>query len=173
MTVVLDDGLNRRLTFRGGKLGNWFDIVTWDGVLVFNGDMGSYMFARIPDMFQFFQTDDTFRINPDYWASKMIAVDASSSYKVLSETKARAEVAHIARNIRKHGRNADVHELLESVDYYSNRDGFFNSIADWTWEFPDVYYSDLEEHSYGFLWCLHAIVWGIEKYNASKANAGV
>src|ERR1039457_99476 len=70
MTVIHDDGLYRHLRFQ--KPGSWiygYDIVTWPGYLAITGDAGEYMFARLPDMFEFFAGND--RINPQYWAEKL------------------------------------------------------------------------------------------------------
>lgn len=76
MEVKRDDGVYRHLRFmpappKGSSY--WFDLVTWPGVLVFNGDMGSWMFARVTDMFDFFGNDRI--INPGYWGEKLLAHD--------------------------------------------------------------------------------------------------
>ena len=87
MEVVQDDGLNRFLRFRKkGTSAYWFDIVTWQGILVINGDCGTYMFSRIPDMFNFFRMSpndwnynkDGLCINPSYWGEKLLAVSNNS-----------------------------------------------------------------------------------------------
>src|SRR5580692_6155935 len=81
MTVLHDDGLYRHLRFMQvitdeltGKQSRssfyWFDLVTWPGNLVINGDMETFAFARSDDMFGFFRGD---RINPGYWAEKVRA----------------------------------------------------------------------------------------------------
>lgn len=55
MHVLHDDGLYRHIRFkRPGTLMYHFDLITWPGVLAVNGDMGSYMFSRVTDMFTFF-----------------------------------------------------------------------------------------------------------------------
>lgn len=79
MTVLRDDGLYRHLQFvrvapspKTGKPERssfyWFELVTWPGHLAVTGDCGTYVFARIEDMFEFFRGD---RINPGYWAEKV------------------------------------------------------------------------------------------------------
>lgn len=68
MTVIQDNGLYRHLRFRKPGTGMYgFDIITWPGSLVIKGDMGTYLFSRTEDMFEFFGTGD---MNPGYWAEK-------------------------------------------------------------------------------------------------------
>ena len=57
MEVRRDDGLYRHLIFRAPKDSwhQWFEVVTWPGSLAINGDMGSWCFSRIEDMFEFFR----------------------------------------------------------------------------------------------------------------------
>jgi hypothetical protein len=58
MKVERDDGVYRHLKFRGPESNSWnlwFDIITWPQCLVINGDMGSWTFARVNDMFTFFR----------------------------------------------------------------------------------------------------------------------
>jgi len=59
MTVLLDNGLHRHLRFRSSKdsWNMWFEIVTWPGCLMLHGDMGSWCFSRLDDMFAFFRSD--------------------------------------------------------------------------------------------------------------------
>lgn len=67
MTVLRDDGLYRHLRFRKPDRSEyWFDLLTWPGNLTITGDMGTYTFARVEDMFTFF----TGYINTHYWAEK-------------------------------------------------------------------------------------------------------
>lgn len=73
MTVAHDDGLYRHLQFRRPETGMyWFDIHTTPGTLTVTGDMGTYMFARTPDMFTWFSTEE---INPGYWSEKLRAAN--------------------------------------------------------------------------------------------------
>ena len=71
MSVMHESGVYRHLRFRQPDTGNmWFDLVTWPGFLTISGDMGTWTFARLPDMFEFFR-DSKLRINCDYWAEKL------------------------------------------------------------------------------------------------------
>lgn len=85
MHIDRNDGVNRHIRFRKpGCSAYWFDLVTVPGILMINGDMGTYVFSRVHDMFEFFATDQKYarvgelRINPCYWSEKLLAVDSTS-----------------------------------------------------------------------------------------------
>ena len=96
MQVLLDNGVYRHLRFKRPKSGiAWFDIVTWPGYLAYSGDMGSFVFSRLNDMFEFFRTDrrdDRLGINRSYWGEKLQAVDRSGSYREYSEDRLKRHV---------------------------------------------------------------------------------
>lgn len=120
MTVKLDNGIYRHLRFSQPNSSNmWFDIVTWPGFLAYAGDMGSFVFTRLPDMFQFFRTDaekEGLGINLGYWGEKLEAVD---------------------RNGRENGNRVySPDRLREQVEYH---------IKTWVEEFEGPYDSSEEE----------------------------
>lgn len=83
MVVIRDDGVNRHIRFKKpGTSCMYFDLITWPGCLCYTGDMGTYVFQRLDDMFEFFRTDRVHRNDPNnlainlgYWTEKLIAVD--------------------------------------------------------------------------------------------------
>jgi len=81
MEIIKDDGLYRHLKFtNNGSQCYRFDIHTWPGYLCICQDMGTYVFSRVSDMFEFFiMNDNDFNkkhvINPSYWAEKLQSVD--------------------------------------------------------------------------------------------------
>jgi len=86
MEIHRDDGLYRHIRFRRpGTMCMHFDLITWPGYLCYCGDMGTYVFCRLADMFEFFRTDRKYAerhgrqlgINLSYWSEKLIAVDGS------------------------------------------------------------------------------------------------
>ena len=98
MIVIRDDGVSRHIRFKKpGTSCMHFDLITWPGCLCYTGDMGTYVFQRLEDMFEFFRTDRAHRRDPDklcinlgYWTEKLIAIDGSRSggkVKVFSEEK--------------------------------------------------------------------------------------
>lgn len=99
MAVLLDNGIYRHLRFKKPKSSDmWFDVVTWPGFLAYAGDMGSFVFSRLDDMFKFFRTDskkEGLGINLSYWGEKLEAVERNgreSGYKVYSEERMREHV---------------------------------------------------------------------------------
>jgi hypothetical protein len=74
MDIVRDDGENRHIRFQQRGTGVYhFDIITWPGKLCITGDCGTFVFRRLPDMFEFFRSTQRGRINAQYWAEKVIA----------------------------------------------------------------------------------------------------
>ena len=99
MQVLMDNGVYRHLRFKKPKTGiAWFDIVTWPGYLAYTGDMGSFVFSRLNDMFEFFRTDrreDRLGINRSYWGEKLQAVERSGhkgAYREYSEDRLKQHV---------------------------------------------------------------------------------
>lgn len=97
MTVIRDDGLHRHLRFRKAPPAGseyWFDLITWPGTLCIDGDMGTYVFRRLEDMFEFFRTDREYNekrghklgINLSYWSEKLQAPKPKQAEEFSSES---------------------------------------------------------------------------------------
>ena len=87
MEVLLDNGVYRHLSFtNNGSSVYRFDITTWPGHLCISGDMGTQVFSRLHDMFEFFNDDldSKFPINPGYWGEKLQAIGTNSGYQEFS-----------------------------------------------------------------------------------------
>ncbi len=100
MTIEHDDGVFRSLVFaRPGTSIYKFRICTWPGHLAITGDLNSYVFSRLYDMFEFFSHDNDpasmrLEINADYWAEKL---DAAATR---SDLRGKAiDVRHIKREV--------------------------------------------------------------------------
>jgi len=91
--LLRDDGVYRHLRFKQpNSTSMYFDLVTWPGFLAYTGDMGAYVFNRDLDMFEFFrQRDQSYRVNPQYWAEKVEASDRTG-VKQFSLEKFKAEI---------------------------------------------------------------------------------
>ena len=89
LTVRKKDGLHRHLTLYKPNISDQhYNITTWPGYLCISGDMGCYVFARRPDMFQFFRSGDGgVGINPRYWSEKAQSSDKYGSIKKFSQAK--------------------------------------------------------------------------------------
>lgn len=224
MTVARDDALYRHLVFRGDRNKSktasswvyWFEVVTWPGMLTINGDMGTWTFHRVDDMFEFFRSNPdrpTHRINPGYWGEKLRAGAAGgvSGAKEYDEDTYRKLVKELTSEhagdltpLAAAAFLADVEEKLldqGAWDYPGRhsetaRQALADYHFEWTppkdlpdvwneeyqewdpaepeddvdFQFYDSYEHDLTGYTYQFLWCLHAIVWGIAKYDRAKAT---
>lgn len=174
LTVVKDDGRYRHLRFKSpdGSF-YWFDLVTWPGVLVFNGDMGSYMFSRVADMFQFFRGP---YINPGYWGEKLQAHDG---YKEFSEEILGERVREFYdEHVEGHSLEDRQREVLwDEIEYQvlgassteSAHEALYN-FNEYGLEFVDSWDWKLEDYTYQYLWACQAILWGIGKYRKATCS---
>lgn len=177
MTVRHDDGLYRHLRFAKpgrGSWSYWFDILTWPGVLHVRGDIGtSYTFSGLADMFEFFRNPGG-RINPHYWAEKLD--DGRASVRVYSEGKLRRRVTdHFVETVREGGvpygtgmalRKQVLNQDLSVEDEARDVLDGFSYGGSGRLEFRDLWEWDFTDYDWLFLWACHAIVAGIQQYDA-------
>lgn len=187
MTVLHDDGLYRHLRCAKPGTGIYsFDIVTWPGHLSIGGDLEGYVFARTPDMFEFFADSGHSRgINPGYWGEKVVTHGGSHPEREYSPDLFKAvvvaefmqqrhwypgESAEIFRAVRDfvldeeyihHGESA--RSTLDRFEYQTASGKVFT--------FEDWYEWNISDWSWHFLRACHAIVWGIAQYRRVKAEA--
>ena len=191
MEIVRDDGVCRHLIFKQPE-NSWlhhFEIVTWPGVLCIRGDVGTYVFSRLPDMFAFFRhqtKDGGLYINKDYWAEKLIASECRGRHAdgvlrfdpdEFGDAVRRMYVYHVRRNMRgmpdgrRSLRLALEDEVLSAADdgeYEAMRaassfehDGFM---------LTDFWEVNCRKYTVQFVWSLYAIAWGIRKYDEHHAR---
>ncbi|QZE10405.1 hypothetical protein SEA_SCOOBYDOOBYDOO_54 [Mycobacterium phage ScoobyDoobyDoo] len=176
MIVLKDEGLYRHIRFqKPGTSIYRFDLVTWPGHLVVTGDLQDYHFARIPDMFDFFDKKPGY-VNPHYWAEKLVG--HHQLHMRYSSDRFKQRVFEYFREWdpgRVHERHADLwkairEELLDDAEVLDENEAHrrlqefrFRFDAD-TFEFIDSWEWDLREFDHHFLVSLHAIVWGIHQY---------
>lgn len=68
LEIIRDDGLYRHLRMQQPENScYYYDVITWPGYLTVTGDMGTWTFSRIADMFDFFGAWEG-GINTHYWA---------------------------------------------------------------------------------------------------------
>ena len=190
MTVLHDDGNIRHLRFkRPGSSSYWFDINTWDNMLVISGDMGCNVFSRIPDMFEFFRSDSGHGdgINPGYWAQKLQATSVFGGLKEFDEDRFnRAVMEYLVEWIRDHRSyttKEDRRELWDAVVsgvVHADGDsmGARKQIAcnDFThvvnsrlrFQFVDFWERSFDDFTFHFYWCCYAIAWAVKQYDARK-----
>lgn len=198
MTAKNDSGVHRHLVFR--SIGrhpclHWFELVTWPGSLAINGDMGTYQFSRIVDMFEFFRRPGG-GINPSYWSEKLDSVDRQGAVRMFDRAAARAklaeEVAEWSPDAKREAfseigaaiddSDADGQRFREACERFEFNDPGSVARGDDDWgEWPPRKYEFVDVWEWGtgsvytprFLWCLRAIVWGIAQYDAAKQPAAV
>lgn len=190
MQIIRDDGVNRHIRFKTpGTINQYFDLITWPGYLCCTGDMGTYVFQRLEDMFQFFRNDRDYMgknkqlyINLGYWAEKVQAQDRHGKIKEFSEEKFnRVIITDLIYWLRRHKHETDKdarRDLWEAVmddvinTYDDNKSqaayNFSYQVNDLNFSFKDFWENNLEEYTYHFTWCCYALAWGIQTYDKAK-----
>lgn len=200
MTVIRDDGVHRHLRFRKAPPSGseyWFDLITWPGSLCIDGDMGTYVFRRTPDMFEFFRTDREYNekrgrklgINLGYWAEKLQA-NPNKGVKEFDEKRfnrvIRERLVNWMRDKRDRTTEEERRDLWNAVNeevlgLSDDSDGSRKQIAAYDFVhtvrpglqfgFTDLWESNFERYTFHFEWICYAIAWGIKTYDESKTTA--
>lgn len=177
MRIIQDAGIYRHIRYsEPGTFIEHFELITWPGNLCISGDMGTYVFCRVDDMFTFFRSKDM-AINPGYWHEKMVSesrfVGAERFSRDVFEDIVRREFRtachenYIPLDARK-----DVWlDLLSSVlcaETEQDAHQYASSFESNGFSFSDFWEHDLKEYTYQFIWCLRAIVWGINIFDKAQ-----
>jgi hypothetical protein len=184
MEVIRDDGVNRHLRFkRPGTMCMHFDLLTWPGYLCYTGDMGTYVFRRLHDMFQFFRRGEKrgqYRIDLRYWAEKLEASDRGDGVREWTPEKFRSEVRdffeqHADGEWPAERRAALWQEIDEQVCAAAGDSEHHAWVALWEFEHDGFRFNDWERDckvwTHRFLWCCHALEWAIDRYDSTKQPA--
>lgn len=198
MSILRDDGVNRHISFwRPETSVMRFDLITWPWHLCFTGDMGTYVFQRLEDMFEFFRTDRQHNqekklfINPSYWGEKLEAIDRSGGFREWDENNFK-EQARSSFKDWLHGlikdpnfpleKSVEIEERFEDevislVEYkYVGKEVAYEAMQSFEYQgdlpFQDYCEVDTDEYTFRYLWCCYAMAWGIQKYDeARKVNS--
>lgn len=178
MTIVRDDGNHRHVVFaKPGTYCQRFELITWPGYLCYSGDMGTYVFRRLEDMFAFFRDarpeGEKLRINLGYWAEKLEATDRCDGSQCWSEYKFRDVIEGylkdsdepISASLRE-AVNNEVLSRLEDGEHEAYRAA--NEFEHEGFTFNDLWDHDFKDYTYRFVWCCYALAWGIRQYDAAK-----
>lgn len=193
MSIVKDDGAHRFIRFKRPNTNSyWFDITTWPGFLCISGDMGTYVFSRLYDMFEFFRMDDgdfnkkrnaLLNINPNYWSEKLQAISKQGGYAEFDPEEFTNRVKdhfenYMATDVSDDLKSVLWNEIEEHVLFYSeveyeayNAIHQFSFTSDGGEKFTFVDFFDsgsTEVYTYHYIWCLYAIVWGISQYDLAR-----
>lgn len=185
MTIELDQGVHRSLLFkRPNSYTYYFRLNTWPGHLSISGDCGSYTFARLHDMVDFFrdagpdyERDDY--VNISYWREKLQAVDRHCRESQFDEARyektIRSDMDLWIEQFEKPEQDriiADA-ESARLFEACCTLDESVSKACGWkcpvTGEYPNADFwehaSHLMQPSYRLIWCMRAIQWGIKRYD--------
>lgn len=183
--VLHEDGIYRHLMCRSkDSFMYWFEIITSPGQLTIRGDMGTFVFARLTDMFEFFGSGT--RINAQYWGEKLQAssepIKRYSKQVAIQHAKEaladQLEYKDPSREQTGEIKSAFNQQVLAVVNYEESDERAFRQAID-EFEvhgvrFEDSWEWDLTEYDGRYLWNLHAILWAIREYrklNVAQAVA--
>lgn len=178
LTIDKNDGVSRHLKFANpNDCNKSFNITTYPNYLVITGDMGTLVFSRLYDMFDFFRSDNL-KINPDYWAEKIQST--SHEAQIASYSKFDLEQA-------KKSAQEDLNTYLEDNDDLSEEDRallledfeceilhskndheIVEAIRNFNFKgfkFDEFEMNSCRIYSYSYIWLCYAIVWGIKKFD--------
>lgn len=183
MEVLRDDGLYRHLKFSdNGSSVYRFDLITWPGHLCISGDMGSNVFSRLVDMFEFFRTDREHGayINPGYWQEKIVDDGKKEAEEFDADEFRRRIERELAEATQDMGedeaqdlRNDVNADILYEVD--KGEHAAWNAVYGWSDDRLDLTdfhenYSSCRDYTVHFIWRCFAIAWGIQQYDKLKAE---
>ena len=182
MTVEQSNGVHRCLLFKQPSTANrYFRVITYPGALCISGDMGTFVFSRLHDMFEFFRKDRE-GINPQYWSGKLVGIDRND-FKRFDADKFKAKVVECFNSWTEdrdltHERVTELRLELEHEVLSCAHDGEHEAIRammefeiDRECPFSEFYEYNCDSYTYHFLWCCHAIVWAIQQFDAFELAA--
>lgn len=191
MQIIRDDGVHRHIRFKApASYCGHFDLITWPGYLCYTGDMGTYVFSRLEDMFEFFRTDrehirlrdgHTLAINPGYWGEKLEAADKCDGFKKWSEEKFKKRATEdfeewisdcdLSDDDKEEARQQFNDDVIDQLGWCGKEESYRNMI-DFAFDgdnpFQDWWEVNTDEYSFRFIWCCYALAWGILKYDDAR-----
>lgn len=186
LTIQNDNGVHRSLLLRDPETSiNWYQIVTYPNGLLITGDMGTYCFERLNDMFQFFRTDRA--PNLSYWHEK---IEAEPKHNGCTEFDDDYFESRIEEYFKSWCDNNELdQESEEMVDLWSDivdsvlsiesvkggRDkleaaySFCRELDNGKrFEFVDFFENNFEKYTFHYIWCCYAIIHAIKMYDKAK-----
>lgn len=186
LIILRDDGVHRHLRFRRPESGTyWFDLITWPGTLCIDGDMGTYVFRRLEDMFEFFRADRQYQIkdgrtlfiNPGYWGEKLASISKNGGLEEFSPEKFRSNVKEYFDNWKDSSDacpkefeklwneiEGDVlFDCENEYESYAAAHSFAYPSLDFS--FSDFWEFNCKDYTYHFIWACYAVAWGVNLYD--------
>ncbi len=176
--VWKDDGIYRHIVFckPNHRWDRFFSLTTVPGLLVYSGDMGSFAFSRIEDMFEFFRRAENMLPNFDYWHEKLVAVDLGGSEEPSPERFKENLEGYLedfrTRDLKlvKEFIAGAVEDYRESGPDYAYRLVNDFDLKDYGQAFPDFFELSDRVHTARFEWACYAIQWGVHRYDEWRAS---
>jgi len=185
MEIRHEEDLYRHVVFkRPETICMMFSLTTTPGRLIYAGDMGCFVFERLPDMFNFFrQREGHHKPDYGYWKQKLVACGDNEpteksvdrfrenleSFDIEDLTdEQKTEVAEFIDEVCSEYEDYGAECAYRKVHEFRLSDGSKNG---------SEFFVDFFEYSDSVLtlryeWCCHAIQWGIAQYdNAKHAEA--
>lgn len=178
LTILKDDGIYRHIRLAGPHTStHFFEIMTFPNYLTYVGDMGSYTFSRVEDMFRFFRMDSN-GLNPNYgyWAEKCIAesVFGGGIREFSIERFKECVIADTLEYLER----GDISELneeeLSEISHLLDAEDEWEAITEIREHdseiipLTDFFENRLTKGTYYYQWCCCAIQWAIEEYDKAK-----
>ena len=185
LSVNLDQGVYRDITVKNpNTVAMHYNITTRPGYLMITGDMGSFVFTRLNDMFKFFRSDDGYEINPGSWEEKLEAVNRGNGAQAFSvETVSQILKDHLNDHLEGldcgHS-STDEEKAEEAKEAIQNLIGlaesdehdFYSKLREWDPEYDggvdmECWWEwDFKDYTYHYIWFCYAIVHAIKLYDA-------
>jgi len=195
LVLFQDQGVYRHLRFSRPETSNmYFSLLTWPGHLCICGDMGTFVFSRIPDMFEFFRSgirDEKLEVNLGYWSEKLDAIDKGGAEKfcpdkfkhrvyefwreseeyLIANAKQRKEIwQDIERCVLSTADDGEHFAYQAAAEFKREvqpKMGEASEFQLYHWLCDGV---SFKEYTYHFVWCCYAIVYGIKRYDTYRRN---
>ena len=176
--ILKEDGVYRHVRFKKpNDVSMWFDLITTPNRLLYTGDMGTFVFSRIEDMFRFFRSGSgELQPNFGYWGEKCISESRHDGgcYEFSLDEFKKCVIEHTLSMLDKYAESElteeehdEISDLLECCDEYEAIEAVRNHKADLI-PFDDFFEYSFTKASLRYLWCCYAIQWGIMQYDKAK-----
>lgn len=178
MEIIKDEEIFRHIRFKQPDSCNmYFDLITLPGLLLYTGDMGTFVFSRVHDMFRFFRNEKN-KLEPSfgYWAEKCLAEDTRSNgirefdIEKFKECVIEDTLSHLEKESIEELTEDEMEEIehllrcndeYEAVEEIRNHDSEIIPLT-------DFFENTLTSGTVRYLWCCYAIQWGIMQYDEFK-----
>lgn len=184
MTILHFEPPYVHLMFSKPKTNNYrFDLISAPGQMIVTGDMGSWIFSRERDMWNFFKTspkmDEKYLFDPHYWLEKADAIDRQGGERFSFEYLIAFIVERMGEDDRLSEDQKD--ELLDGLEAYRHESlheclEFLDGV-EVTTESGRSYRpfaqpeGSAKVYTFGFLWICYAIAWGVKQYHLAFTEA--